>query len=74
MEKTTIYLPAELRRALRRFARERNCSDAEVIRDALSRLVAAHSTPTPRLPLFRATGKSIAHRVDEVLAGGFGRA
>jgi Arc/MetJ-type ribon-helix-helix transcriptional regulator len=73
MEKTTVYLPADLKRAIARLARARKCSDAEVIRDALARLVAASESPAPKLPLFRSRGESIAHQVDEVLAKGFGR-
>jgi len=73
MEKTTIYLPPELKQAVKRLARERKCSEADVIRDALAKLATGAEPPTPRLPLFRARGKSIAHSIDTVLAGGFGR-
>jgi len=73
MEKTTIYLPTELKRAVAKLARARKSSEAEVIREALVRLVASSEAPAPKLPLFRARGKSIAHRIDEVLADGFGR-
>jgi hypothetical protein len=73
MQKSTVYLPPELKQAVRRLARARKCSEADVIREALSRLTAEAAAPAPRLPLFRARGPSIAHRIDEVLAGGFGR-
>jgi len=73
VEKTTVYLTPELRRAIKRMAQLRKCREADVIRDALARLVATDPPPPPKLPLFRARGKSIAERVDEVLADGFGR-
>ncbi len=74
MEKTTVYLPAALKRAVQRMARRQGCSEAEVIRAALSRLTAGADAPPPRLPLFRASGPSVAEAVDEALAQGFGRA
>jgi hypothetical protein len=73
MQKTTIYLPAELKRAVTLIARARKCSEAEVIRAAIESLASASEAPIPKLPLFRGRGKSIAHRVDELLAEGFGR-
>jgi Arc/MetJ-type ribon-helix-helix transcriptional regulator len=71
MTKTTVYLPPELKRALTRIARERRCSEAEVLRDAVTRLAGEAEAPLPRVPLFRATGPSIAEDVDRAL-GGFG--
>ncbi len=73
MEKTTIYLSTELRRAVKRAARLQRRSEADVIRDALSRHVAVDEAPRPTLPLFRSRGRSIADRVDDALADGFGR-
>jgi hypothetical protein len=72
LTKTTVYLPGDLKRALARVARERGSSEAELIREALSRLVADEAAPAPRLPLFRATGPSIAEDVERAL-GGFGQ-
>ena len=69
MEKTTVYLPRELKRALARLARERRCSEAELLREAVSRLTRDHEAPAPRLPLFRASGPSIASDVDRALQG-----
>lgn len=73
MQKSTIYLPPELKKAVKRLARIRGRSEADVIRDALTRMAAEEGARVPKLPLFRSRGKSIAHRVDEILAGGFGR-
>ena len=69
MTKTTVYLPAELKRALARLARERGCSEAELLREAVSRLVGEAESPAPRLPLFRSTGPSIAEDVERALEG-----
>ncbi len=69
MEKTTVYLPRDLKRALKRLASERRCSEAALLRDAISRLAGEASSPVPRLPLFRAKGPSIATDVDRALKG-----
>lgn len=72
MEKTTVYLPAELKRALARLARQRRSSEAALLREAIARLTDGHASPAPRLPLFHASGSSIAEDVDNALDG-FGR-
>lgn len=69
MTKTTVYLPPQLKQALARVARERGCSEAEVLRDAVARIAGEGEAPRPRLPLFRATGASIAADVDRALEG-----
>ena len=72
MTKTTVYLPLALKRALKKVAAERRCSEAELLREAVARLTGEAEAPVPKLPLFRATGPSIAEDVDRVLEG-FGR-
>jgi ribbon-helix-helix CopG family protein len=72
MTKTTVYLPLELKRALTKLARQRRCSEAELLREAVARLASEGEAPLPRLPLFRSTGPSIAEDVDRALEG-FGR-
>ncbi|MEQ1910874.1 MAG: CopG family transcriptional regulator [Vicinamibacterales bacterium] len=69
MTKTTVYLPLELERALKRLAVQRRCSEAELLREAVSRLTGEARAPAPRLPLFRASGPSIAEHVDRALEG-----
>ena len=74
MQKTTVYLPAELKTALRCMARDTGTSEAELIRQAIAEKVLRHPRPRPRVPL---TGRRLgdpeaADRVDELLAG-FGR-
>ena len=48
MEKTTLYLPAELQRALRALARRTGRSQAVLIREALERYIAGSEVPRPR--------------------------
>jgi hypothetical protein len=67
MTKTTVYLPAELKRALARLARQRRCSEAALLREAVARLAGEADAPAPRLPLFRSSGPSIAEDVDRAL-------
>lgn len=67
MKKTTVYLPPELKRALTRVARQRRCSEAELLREAVSRLTREGEAPVPKLPLFRSTGPSIGEDIDRAL-------
>jgi hypothetical protein len=69
MTKTTVYLPVDLKRALKRRARQRGCSEAELLREAVARITDDADAPAPRLPLFRAAGPSIAADVDRALEG-----
>ena len=67
MDKTTVYLPVELKTSLRRVAAERGVSEAEVIREAIRRAVAGER-PSPRPGLF-AGSEPIARNVDVHLRG-----
>lgn len=69
MIKTTVYLPEALKRGLEGLARREGRSEAELVRIAVERLVAADPPPRPRLPLFRSEEPDLAERVDEHLAG-----
>jgi len=69
MVKTTVYLPAELKAALRRLAEQRQCSEADLLREAVARLTSESDAAAPRLPLFRSTGPSIAEDIDAALDG-----
>ena len=62
--KTTIYLPDELRESVKSEAKRRGCSEAQVIRDAISNAVVR---PRPRAGVLDA--EPMADRVDELLAG-----
>lgn len=67
MDKTTIYLPVELKSAIRRVARQRGISEAEVIRDSIRNAV-GDERPRPRGGLF-ASGAPIARHADDHLTG-----
>ena len=67
MDKTTIYLPAELKSAIRRVARRRGVSEAEVIRTSI-RTAVGDERPRPRGGLF-ASGAPMAREADEHLRG-----
>jgi Ribbon-helix-helix protein, copG family len=67
MDKTTIYLPTELKSAIKRVARQRGVSEAEVIRDSIRDAV-GDDRPRPRGGLF-ASGAPIAREADEHLPG-----
>jgi Ribbon-helix-helix protein, copG family len=67
MKKMTIYLPPDLRAAVRRAAKQRGVSEAEVIREAVRSPVGG-ALPAPRGGLFAGT-EPIADRADELLDG-----
>ena len=71
MHKTTLYLPDELKAALQRYARQRGTSEAEVVREALAKLIDSGSRPRPRVPLTdQGLGDpTVAERTDELLEG-----
>lgn len=69
MEKTTVYLPDDLKRALRRAARATGRSEAELIREGIGVVTGAHRIAEPRLPLFESGQPDLADRVDEALDG-----
>jgi hypothetical protein len=69
MEKTTVYLDADLKRALRRAARATGRSEAELIREGIGTVVGTHRIAEPRLPLFTSGQRDLAERVDELLDG-----
>ncbi|MEX0789718.1 MAG: CopG family transcriptional regulator [Actinomycetota bacterium] len=64
MQKTTIYLPDDLKAGVAREARRRGSSEAEVIREAIARAISA---PKPRAGFLDA--EPLADRVDELLEG-----
>jgi Arc/MetJ-type ribon-helix-helix transcriptional regulator len=70
MEKTTIYLPAELKRSIEEVAAERGCSEADVIREAIASVTRRRRRPRPKLPLFRSkTSPTLAENIDKALRG-----
>jgi hypothetical protein len=65
MQKTTVYLPDDLKAAVTSEARRRGVAEAEVIRSAIALAVIR---PKPRGALF-ASEAPLADRVDELLVG-----
>jgi Ribbon-helix-helix protein, copG family len=73
VKKTTVYLPEALKAKLERIAAERQVSEAQLVRAALDEYTRTTARPRPRLPLFDSIGDpTLAERVDEILADGFG--
>ncbi|MGH2446130.1 MAG: ribbon-helix-helix protein, CopG family [Candidatus Limnocylindria bacterium] len=69
MEKTTVYLPEELKRALRRTASATGRSEADLIREGVGLVTGTHRVAEPRIPLFESGEPDLAERVDEALSG-----
>jgi hypothetical protein len=67
MEKTTLYLPADLKAADKQAAPRHSVSEAEVIRRAIREAV-GRERPRPRGGLF-STGRPTARQADELLTG-----
>jgi len=67
VEKTTVYLPVELKAKVKRVALRRGVSEAEVIRRSIEQAVGGER-PRPRGGLF-ASGAPIAREVDAHLDG-----
>jgi predicted transcriptional regulator len=63
-QKTTVYLPDDLKAAVEGEARRRGLSEAEVIRQAIA---AAVERPLPQAAIIE--GEPIAERAQELLAG-----
>jgi plasmid stability protein len=69
VNKTTVYLPAELKQALQRMAAASGRSEAELIREAVAAQVRFAERPRPQGRLFASGDPSLATQVDEALAG-----
>jgi plasmid stability protein len=71
--KTTIYVPDDIKAALRRRADAEHRSESDIIREALAEAVAGYSSRLPRkLPVPPGPTTNYAEHVDDVLAEGFG--
>jgi len=67
MEKTTVYLPNDLKSALRRAARSTGRSEADLIREGVGLVTGMHRIAEARLPLFDSGQPDLADRADELL-------
>ncbi len=73
MQKTTVYLPEDLRAELDRMAAETGRSEADLIREGIRLAVERHTPETPRSGIFASGDTRLSERVDELLEKGFGR-
>jgi Ribbon-helix-helix protein, copG family len=74
MTRTTVYLPLDAKRRLSAAAHRQHRSEADLIRDAISKLLAEEpESPRPNPPSFD-LDPSAADHVDEHLSAGFGMA
>jgi hypothetical protein len=69
MQKTTVYIPADVKRALGELALARGVSEANLIREALRKVTSEARPPRPRLPLFKSGKPRLAEQIDDELAG-----
>lgn len=69
MEKTTVYLPTELKRALERAAHLEGRSEADLIREGIAAVTERHAAPQPRAPLFNSGDADYATKTDEYMEG-----
>jgi hypothetical protein len=69
MEKTTVYLTTEQKRALERAARAEGRSEADLIREGIVAVTSRHRAAEPTVPLFESGVPDLAERVDELLDG-----
>jgi Arc/MetJ-type ribon-helix-helix transcriptional regulator len=72
MFKTTIYLPDELKAALRQLAGETGQSESELIREGVQLAVERRKPATPTMNILVSDDPHFAESTDEHLAG-FGR-
>jgi Arc/MetJ-type ribon-helix-helix transcriptional regulator len=74
MVKTTVYLPEPVKHGLARAAVRRRTSEAELIREAIDRLLTEEPpVRRPRLGIVDSGDPAFAERADEILAKGFGQ-
>lgn len=67
MEEVTVYLPRELKEALRESARASGRSEAELIREGIRVVTNSRGAVLPRIPLFASGIPDLAERVGEYL-------
>ena len=68
MQKTTVYLPDDLKQALTRTALEEGTSEADLIRRAIAAAVQAQGR-RPRGALFASGDPTLSESVEAALAG-----
>ena len=69
MNKTTVYLPDDLKAALSRTAASTRRSEAQLIREAIAALTAGAPRPRPTGRLFGGGDPGLSQSVDDALSG-----
>jgi hypothetical protein len=69
VNKTTVYLPDDLKLALKRTAAASGRSEADLIRTGIELVTTRAERPRPRGGLFAGDGPPYADNVDAALAG-----
>jgi plasmid stability protein len=69
VNKTTVYLPDDLKQALKRTAAASGRSEADVIREAITLVTSRAERPRPKGALFESGKPSIARHIDDALVG-----
>lgn len=69
MEKTTVYLTTEQKRALARTAKLERRSEADLIREGIETITNRHRLAEPTIPLFTSGVPDLADRADDYLDG-----
>jgi hypothetical protein len=70
MKKTTVYLPDDLKAAVKFKARSQKRSEADVIRDAIAKdVMPPRRRPTIPLPGFELPDPTMAQHIDDFLDG-----
>lgn len=69
MQKTTVYLPDDLKAGLERVSAETGQSEAELIREGVRLALAKHIPPPPTIGIFVSDDPHFAECADEALAG-----
>jgi Arc/MetJ-type ribon-helix-helix transcriptional regulator len=73
MQKTTVYLPDDMKADLERLAAESGRTEADLIREGIRLALSQRTPPTPRSGIFASGDPRLSQRVDEMLSHGFGR-
>ena len=69
MQRTTVYLSEDLKRALANAAVETGRSEAELIRDGIRLAITQRPPPVPTIGIYVSSDPHFAERADEQLAG-----
>ena len=68
MDKTTVYLPEELKAELMRVAAQTGRSTADLIREGIQLAIARCQPPAPQSGIFESGDPHLSKRVDELLS------